>query len=70
MAQGVDQPADPQLIRVRYDDPGRLATVVAMYGADVEVLSPAEAREAIVQRLTMLGGWATAPLTAGEGARS
>jgi len=69
MARDVDQPADPELIAVRYDDPRRLATIVAMYGADVEVLSPPEAREAAARRLTALAEWSTARLTARHGAR-
>lgn len=70
LTEGVAQPTAPDLIAVRYDDLRRLATLVATYGDDVEVLEPPEARQATIERLTALSEWSDARLTARNGGRS
>ena len=48
-----DDPDRPgwQVVDVGFSDPERLADRVTGYGADAVVLSPAEARDAVVRRL-------------------
>lgn len=56
----IAEPTDGDVIVAKFSDPDQVASAVARYGADVEVLEPPEARAAVVSRLRALAGWAVA----------
>lgn len=61
-----DQPAAADHIQVRYSNVAHLASVIAQYGCDVEVVQPPEARAAVREQLRELASWKSATVTGGR----
>ena len=61
LTHGVDQPDADDEIAIGAHDGHALAGIIAPYGDQVEVISPPEAREAVVRRLEQLAGLGEVP---------
>lgn len=54
LSQGVDQPDDDDLLAVTVRDAGMLTGIIAPYAGQIEVVEPAEARDAVIRKLEQL----------------